>query len=137
MIPKETQSRPNVLPRYHCTNCGASLQKGGFVIGSNKLEQWKFCPICGEPIEWDLVEPVEWHNVDCSICGKRLVALVYGRPLADPDYIGSNVCRNCQMEYCSETNCLKCEFGDYPHCQYRYLKDLAMKPKEAGSLGKA
>lgn len=137
MIPKETQSRPNVMPRYHCTNCGASLQKGGLTIGDSKLDQWKFCPICGEPIEWDLVIPVRWKHTDCVICGKTLISTVLGYPVADVDYIGSDVCAKCQMEYCTETNCLKCEIGQYPDCEHTRLKQIAMLEKEDGSLGKA
>ena len=49
MIPKITQDGPNIMERYWCSTCGNALPHP--VVPSSKTDPWRFCPICGEPIE--------------------------------------------------------------------------------------
>ena len=47
MIPKITQDAPNIVQRYWCSTCGRSLP-----APDQHDDQWRFCPRCGEPIEY-------------------------------------------------------------------------------------
>ena len=51
MVPKVTKSAPNVAAVYHCSVCGELLRETK--LFTREPSGWKFCPICGEPIEWD------------------------------------------------------------------------------------
>ena len=55
MIPKITQDAPNIVPRYWCSTCGRSLP-----APDQHDDQWRFCPRCGEPIEYEKAEPVQF-----------------------------------------------------------------------------
>ena len=57
MIPKITQDAPNIVPRYWCSTCGRSLP-----APDQHDDQWRFCPRCGEPIEYEKAEPVQWRE---------------------------------------------------------------------------
>ena len=48
MIPKITQDAPNIVQRYWCSTCGRSLP-----APDQHDDQWRFCPRCGEPIEYE------------------------------------------------------------------------------------
>ena len=48
MIPKITQEAPNIVQRYWCSTCGRSLP-----APDQHDDQWRFCPRCGEPIEYE------------------------------------------------------------------------------------
>lgn len=55
MIPKVIQDGPNIMPRYFCSVCGAALKKTDPITG--EPSGWKFCQICGNPIEWEKAGP--------------------------------------------------------------------------------
>lgn len=55
MIPKVTQDGPNIAPRYFCSVCSTPLRKNDPITG--EPSGWKFCYICGSPIEWDKAGP--------------------------------------------------------------------------------
>lgn len=61
MIPKITQDAPNIVPRYWCSTCGRSLP-----APDQHDDQWRFCPRCGEPIEYEKAEPVQWREQNCE-----------------------------------------------------------------------
>lgn len=130
MIPKKTQSRPNVWPQHHCPTCDYRLEDGTTKVAHVTLRRWNFCPICGEEIEWEKVKPVVWKPLDCEVCGKKLIIETQFGPMASADYIEGPVCRECQIEHCRTTNCLGCDRGEYPYCKYEHLKALALVPKE-------
>lgn len=120
MIPSVYQSRPNVLVEYRCSKCKVILHDG-----RHTRRRWNFCPECGEQIEWEKVKPYVWEDLDCEICGARLVWHRDGQPYASTDYIGLKICRICRMQECLDTNCLGCEEGEYPTCRFSHLKALA------------
>lgn len=132
MIPKITQERPNVLPKYWCGTCGSELpppegpEKGGMKT------PWKFCAICGEAIEYDKVKPVRWVEQDCDHCGHPLIRKSLDTSFlpyftATPDYVGASLCRNCMEDHCVQTNCLQCRIGRWPDCPYDYIKQQGMQ----------
>ena len=65
MIPNITQDAPNIVPRYWCSTCGRSLP-----APDQHDDQWRFCPRCGEPIEYEKAEPVQWREQNCEKCGR-------------------------------------------------------------------
>ena len=131
MIPKIIQRGPTVVPKYFCSECGSQLQNVDR-LGSITKGRWAFCPMCGEKIEWDKANPVKWEEQSCGICGCRLIFMTSVGMMASSDYIGTKICRDCQMEFCRTTNCLGCEMGTYPNCEFTYLKQLAIADKEEG-----
>lgn len=124
MIPHENQECPNMVTYYTCSNCGSTLNKGN----SNGQGRWKFCPICGEPIEWDKAEQVIWEEKDCNVCGGWLVRFhPAGFWYASSDYIGMDTCKTCWIEECLTTNCLGCKRGNYPDCKWLDLKKFYLE----------
>lgn len=55
MIPKVTQDGPNIAPRYFCSVCSTPLRDTDPITGGPS--GWKFCYICGSPIEWEKAGP--------------------------------------------------------------------------------
>lgn len=126
MIPKITQQGPNIVEQYWCGNCGSSLPNPyRFRIGEQK-PVWKFCPICGESIEYDKAQPVQWAELNCELCGGSLIMEIQGgskpRYIASSEYVGGPICRSCMEEHCAQTNCLQCEVGQLPNCPYAWIK---------------
>lgn len=130
MVPKVTQQAPNIIEKYWCSTCGAPLPK--YKPLSNEPSGWKFCSICGEPIEWDEASPVVWGEKRCDTCGCKMVwehPDIPGLFMASSSFIGGDTCHECMSEHCSTTNCLGCERGHYPDCQYLSLKTTTEEPK--------
>ena len=131
MIPKITQQRPNVAARYWCGTCGASLPNPHFADADPHRAGWKYCPICGEPIEYDKATPVQWSEQNCERCGSWLIMKMGSGDssyfMASSDYVGSSICRTCMEEHCAQTNCLQCEIGKWPDCPYSWIKKCALK----------
>lgn len=127
MIPKVTQEGPNILERYWCSDCGQHLPTSTF---SGEHIHWKFCPECGQPIEWDRAIPVKWEPLDCDICGQPIIREIGGRMVSNGEYVGTTTCRTCMTEYCSSTNCLDCQRGNYPDCKWIYLKGYMPRKKD-------
>lgn len=55
MIPKVIKDGPNMPSRYVCSVCSAPLKKTDPFTGAPS--GWKFCCICGNPIEWEKAGP--------------------------------------------------------------------------------
>ena len=131
MIPKITQQRPNVAARYWCGTCGASLPNPHFADADPHRAGWKYCPICGEPIEYDKATPVQWSEQNCERCGSWLIMKSGSGSsthfMASSDYVGGPICRTCMEEHCAQTNCLQCEIGKWPDCPYNWIKKCALK----------
>ena len=132
MIPKITQERPNVAPRYWCGTCGHALPPPNGPETDSDPVPWKFCSICGEPIEYDKAEPVRWVEQNCEHCGRPLIRKSPAEMappdfIAFPEYVGTSLCRSCMEEYCVQTNCLQCEIGHWPNCPYAYIKQLGLE----------
>lgn len=77
-----------------------------------------------------ITPPSPCSNVplDCSICGAWLIdENLLGNPFASSHYNGTDVCDDCIVEHCLNTNCLGCHWGEYPNCQYLRMKQLYME----------
>lgn len=102
MIPKITQQRPNVAARYWCGTCGASLPNPHFADADPHRAGWKYCPICGEPIEYDKATPVQWSEQNCERCGSWLIMKMGSGDssyfMASSDYVGAPICRVCMED---------------------------------------
>ena len=81
-----------------------------------------------------ITEPQEVKEIFCDTCGSQLVFKTAAGAIASSDYIGTSTCRVCQREHCRTTNCLKCETGKYPDCQFPGLKRPALE-KEFNNTG--
>ena len=137
MIPKITQAAPNISEQYWCSTCGRNLPSPNQNAGSGSEDPWRFCPGCGEPIEYEKAEPVHWQEQDCVKCGCALIRLVRcNTPFfhVKYEYVGAPLCRNCLEEHCVQTNCLQCEIGNWPNCRYADIKRQGLqKAKERGT----
>ncbi len=61
--------------------------------------------------------------MNCSICGSWLTDVTKdGIGIASSHYNGTDVCDSCIVEHCLATNCLDCNWGHYPDCQYLSMK---------------
>ena len=129
MIPSIQQERPNVIKRYYCSTCGTKLQHSD---GVNQAS-WRFCPMCGEQIEWDKATDVVWEEKSRDICGGWLIKKhPLGFWYASSDYIGENACRTCWLEECCTTNCLACQRRHYPDCEWIHLKQFYLEEEQNG-----
>lgn len=64
---------------YICGNCHASFSLLGILpdIATLKEQGWKYCPKCGEPIEYELTRVVEGRLYDCKCSDKNNPNLVH------------------------------------------------------------
>ena len=69
MIPQITQDGPNITERYWCSTCKNALPPPDGAAAGPKSDPWRFCPVCGEPIEYDKAQPVRWEEQNCTACG--------------------------------------------------------------------
>lgn len=135
MIPKITQQRPNVAARYWCGTCGASLPNPHFADADPHRAGWKYCPICGEPIEYDKATPVQWSEQNCERCGNWLIMKMGSGDssyfMASSDYVGAPICRVCMEEHCGQTNCFQCGIGQQPDCPYAWIKKSVLEHNDS------
>mgnify|MGYP001032069184 CR=1 FL=1 len=131
MIPKITQKGPSIMEQYWCGHCGAGLPNPCQFRGNVSPKTWNFCPICGEPIEYDKAEHVQWSEQNCERCDSWLIMKRGDGPrsyfIANCNYVGARICRTCMEEHCVQTNCLQCEIGKWPDCPYDWVKKSALK----------
>ncbi len=127
MIPKVTQDAPNIREQYWCAACGRYLLPNG---RDPEAPGYAFCPGCGQPIEWEKAEQVQWKPMDCDTCGKPMLVKRGGRVYSVGGYVGTTTCRSCMTEHCNSTNCLGCERGTYPDCRLFYLKRAPLPEEE-------
>ena len=57
----------------------------------------------------------------CKVCGCDLER---NFPELKDDW---SICPPCMVEYCCQTNCWGCSYGDYPNCQFLEMKKSHMK----------
>lgn len=133
MIPKITQAAPNISEQYWCSTCGRNLPSPNQNAGSGSEDPWRFCPGCGEPIEYEKAEPVHWQEQDCVKCGCALIRLVRcNTPFfqAKYEYVGAPLCRNCLEEHCVQTNCLAVrnrKLAKLPLCRHQTARAAESK----------
>ena len=53
----------------------------------------------------------------CNICGTEV-----NMKNIDGKWVPEEICHNCQIEYCLNTNCLGCIIGKYPDCEHLEIK---------------
>jgi hypothetical protein len=65
-------------------------------------------------------------NKNCALCGTKMVwehPNIPGHFVASScDIDGWHICHECMAEHCAGTNCLSCEYGKYPECDFLELK---------------
>lgn len=131
MIPKITQAGPSIMERYWCGECGIGLTNPRRFAGEEALIVWKFCPLCGEPIEYDKAKPVQWAEQSCEWCGNKLITKHESSTssyfTASFEYVGGPICRSCLERHCLENNCMGCEIGKPPDCPYAGIKKSALE----------
>ena len=135
MIPKITQKRPNIVARYWCGTCGAGLPDPYSAGADLHRTSWKYCPICGEPIEYDKATPAQWSEQNCERCGSWLIMEMGSGDnsyfIASSDYVGAPICRVCMEEHCRQTNCFQCEIGQQPDCPYAWIKKSVLEHNDS------
>lgn len=127
VIPVVTQQSPNTVERYWCGNCGAGLTSPRIFCGEEDKAIWKYCPMCGQPIEYEKAELPQWAEVSCERCGRKLIWLSQGNFVSTGLYIGGSICRNCMEQHCMQAECSKCKVGKSPGCRYESLKGYALR----------
>lgn len=69
--------------------------------------------------------------IKCKVCGSWLVNMnSTGTIYASSHYNGTDICDSCMIEHCVATNCLGCELGKYPECQFLDMKKFYMSEDE-------
>jgi hypothetical protein len=74
-------------------------------LNSEKSNKVVTCKLCGTEMTWERpLWPGHWVESSC--------------------YLGDGwpICYECTVEYCVHTNCLGCEYGEYPNCDFLKLK---------------
>lgn len=130
MIPRITQDGPNIIERYWCGTCGCALPAPIQDKAEDSKKAWRFCPVCGEPIEYEKAQHVQWREQNCEHCGRPLIRKIPTGPqffISTEDYVGASLCRRCLEEYCLQTNCVQCEIGKWPNCRYSYIKSSGLQ----------
>lgn len=105
------------------------------ISGESAQETWKYCPICGEPIEYNKAEHAQWSEQNCERCGSWLIMKKGDSPgpyfIASSDYVGAPICRVCMEEHCAQTNCFQCEIGQQPDCPYAWIKKSVLEHNDS------
>lgn len=127
MIPIITQQGPNIVEQYWCGNCKAGLTNPRIFRGQEWRPIWKFCPMCSQFIEYEKAKPVQWSEMSCEQCGKKMIWLNGSTYISDGSYVGGTVCRDCMERHCVQTECSKCKVGKSPGCRYESLKGYALR----------
>lgn len=132
MIPKVVESKgPEVVERYYCGNCCASITSPHSSYRDDPEEIWNFCPFCGEPIEYEKADQIHSAEQSCEQCGSKLIMEMSGALtpyfVGTENYVGISICRRCLVEHCVQTNCLQCEIGKWPDCPYSWIKKCALE----------
>jgi|GEM_PF-1078621 len=104
-------------PEYQCEilRCAAELAKFSIwtlfayiqnhvVIGEAAAPKQKKCDTCGCKLVWE--HPDKLGQLQKS-------------PANIDDW---DICRNCMIEHCCDTNCMGCYYGEYPDCQFLEMK---------------
>ncbi len=59
----------------------------------------------------------------CPVCGSRLGVRTAVGIICSSAYRGpGEMCHECQVDCCLQTNCLGCTIGTYPDCRHLPLK---------------
>ena len=123
------------MEQYWCGHCGAGLPNPSQFRGKVPKETWKYCPICGEPIEYNKAEHVQWSEQNCERCGSWLIMKMGSGDssyfMASSDYVGTQICRTCMEEHCGQTNCFQCEIGQQPDCPYAWIKKSVLEHNDS------
>ena len=123
------------MEQYWCGHCGAGLPNPSQFRGKVPKETWKYCPICGEPIEYNKAEHAQWSEQNCERCGSWLIMKKGDGPgpyfIASSDYVGAPICRVCMEEHCGQTNCFQCEIGQQPDCPYAWIKKSVLEHNDS------
>lgn len=123
------------MEQYWCGHCGAGLPNPSQFRGKVPKETWKYCPICGEPIEYNKAEHAQWSEQNCERCGSWLIMKMGSGDssyfMASSDYVGAPICRVCMEEHCGQTNCFQCEIGQQPDCPYAWIKKSVLEHNDS------
>jgi hypothetical protein len=77
------------------------------------MDKAKNCKICGVKMIWENPQiPGHFHESSCYLGG------------------GWPICHSCMIEHCLSTNCLGCEYGQYPKCRFLKMKRLYAEERD-------
>ena len=76
----------------------------------------------------------------CAICGTRMGVETAVGVIAKSNYIGTDICHDCQVDHCLATNCMACTMGKYPDCKHidlkrHYLEEARQEREKASEEG--
>lgn len=118
--PLEMHIEGQAEPEYQCPECHSLLQKSM----SN-------CPQCKEHLYWAETVIFTPGEIHCKECGSWIGTINRdGSSYASSHYNGTEICDSCMTEHCCSTNCLGCELGDYPNCQFQNMKQIYMNQED-------
>lgn len=120
---------------WHTHNTNNSL-KEFLGLTQQEYDMWVASFITSKSYEESLMEVLGAVRVPaeipvCKICGDRMGVKTAVGVIATSNYIGGDVCYDCQLEHCLNTNCLGCEIGNnlnnYTECEHLDRKKCYME----------
>lgn len=66
----------------------------------------------------------------CKVCGNPMGVQTAIGILAKSNYLGTDICRDCMIEHCCNTNCVDCKLENYSDCSYVSLKEYYMSNED-------
>lgn len=75
----------------------------------------------------DQETPTEFTPLRCRRCNCKLTFMTAAGEMCSSEYNGTDICDTCMVEHCLGTNCLGCEIGAYPNCQFQEMKKCYME----------
>ena len=120
---------------WHTHNTNKNL-RDFLGLTQNEYDMWVAGFITSKNYEESLMEVLGAVKVPtevpvCKICGDRMGVRTAIGVIATSNYIGGDICYDCQIEHCLSTNCLNCDIGNkldsYADCEHLNRKKCYME----------
>lgn len=66
-------------------------------------------------------------NKNCKLCGSNLIWESPHIPGYFHEIEDWPICHACMSDHCVSTNCLMCDYGEYPDCGFAVMKEQCMR----------